>query len=260
MTQKITRRAMLAGTAVSAAALAGCKSMSTASQSEASCCAPAVSLKQGATILIQGDSITDAGRAKMQTDANHPAALGNGYAAMIAYHLLSKYPEKNLQVFNRGISGNKVPDLEARWDRDCIELAPDILSIMIGVNDYWHTVAFGSNYDGTVESYGTGLTALLDRTKQALPEVQLVICEPFVIRAADGSTRPDWFPEFDERRAKCKEAADSVGAVYVPFQSMFDNAVAAGTENTYWSGDNIHVNDKGAALMAMRWLGDTGLA
>ena len=252
-----TRRRFLGtSAALSAAALAGRGPVHAKSPES-----PAgLSLKQGATILIQGDSITDAGRDKKMLEPNQPAALGKGYARLIAYHLLAKHPEKELKIYNRGISGNKVPDLEGRWERDCLELKPDILSIMIGVNDYWHTVAFGSKYEGTVESYGTGLTALLERTREALPEVQLVLCEPFVVRTADNGPRKDWFPEFDHRRAKAREAAESVGAVFVPFQEMFDAAVAAGFPNKQLAGDDIHPSSDGHALMASRWLGDTGLA
>eukprot|EP00752_Nemacystus_decipiens_P015978 g14283.t1 len=221
---------------------------------------PPITLKPGATVLLQGDSITDAGRKKDNLEPNNMDALGKGYASLIAYHLLTKHKDKELKIYNRGISGNKVPDLDKRWDKDCLRLKPDVLSIMIGVNDYWHTFAFNKNYKGTIDSYGEGLHALLKRTKDALPDVQLVICEPFVVRAADGSTKPDWFPEFDERRAKAKEAAQSVDTVWVPFQTMFDDAVAAGTPTKHWSRDDIHVNSNGAALMAMRWLSETGLA
>ena len=218
-----------------------------------------LTLKQGATILLQGDSITDAGRDKGNEEPNNVKALGRGYAQLIAYHLLAKYPEKKLKIYNRGISGHKVPDLDARWDRDCIDLKPDILSIMIGVNDYWHTVAFGSKYKGTVDSYETGLKALLKRTTDALPDTQIVICEPFVVQAADKSTRADWFPEFDHRRAKARAAAESIGVIYVEFQQMFDAAVAAGYDHKALAGDAIHPSTHGHALMASRWLGDTGL-
>ncbi len=264
MKQDLTRRALMTGTAATTAALAAAaipgQAQAHPHQMVLAAVKPPITLKEGATVLLQGDSITDAGRKKDNLEPNNSEALGKGYASLIAYHLLTAHKDKDLKVYNRGISGHKVPDLDARWDRDCIELKPDVLSIMIGVNDYWHTVAFGSKYKGTTESYGTGLTALLQRTKDALPDVQVVICEPFVVRAADGSTRPDWFPEFDERRAKAKDAAESMDAVWVPFQTMFDDAVAAGTKNKHWSGDDIHVNANGAALMAMRWLGETGLA
>ncbi|MCH7226722.1 SGNH/GDSL hydrolase family protein [Haloferula sp. A504] len=251
-----SRRQFLTTSALASAAAVS----TTPARSEETAKAGTLELKQGATILLQGDSITDAGRDKTIAEPNHTKALGNGYARMIAYHLLSKYPEKELKLYNRGISGNKVPDLDGRWEKDCLELKPDILSIMIGVNDYWHTVAFGSKYEGTVESYGTGFKALLDRTREALPDTRIVICEPFVVRAADGSTRPDWFPEFDQRREKAREAAQASGALYVEFQQMFDAAVAAGYPHKELAGDDIHPSPHGHALMASRWLGDTGLA
>jgi lysophospholipase L1-like esterase len=254
----ITRRQFITrSTAASTAAIAA---GATFCQAESARLQPSpIQLEQGATVLLQGDSITDAARDKSIEEPNNVKALGRGYAQLIGYHLLSKYPEKNLKVYNRGISGNKVPDLDARWDRDCIQLKPDVLSIMIGVNDYWHTVAFGSKYQGTVETYETGFKALLQRTKDALPETQIVICEPFVVRAADGSTRADWFPEFDHRREKARAAADSIGAIYVQFQQMFDAAVAAGYPHQDLAGDAIHPTTHGHGLMASRWLGDTGL-
>lgn len=251
-----TRRSFLSHSAVASAAIvAGAGS----AQAEASA-AESAPLKQGATILLQGDSITDAGRDKGIAEPNDWKALGKGYARMIATHLLSRHPEKELKIYNRGISGHKVPDLDARWDKDCLDLKPDILSILIGVNDYWHTVAFGSKYEGTVESYGTGFTELLKRTKDALPDTRIIICDPFVVRAADKSTRADWYPEFDERRAKAREAAQSVKADFVEFQEIFDTAVAAGCPAKELAGDAIHPSPHGHALMASRWLSDTGLA
>ncbi|MFN3167152.1 MAG: SGNH/GDSL hydrolase family protein [Phycisphaeraceae bacterium] len=260
MSKPITRRSMLATTAAASTAALSAAMLPATARADAHAKTKPITLNKGATVLLQGDSITDAGRNKGIADPNNKDALGKGYASLIAYHLLSRYPDKQLKLYNRGISGHKVPDLDARWDRDCIDLKPDVLSIMIGVNDYWHTVAFGSKYKGTVESYKTGFNALLKRTRDALPDVQLVICEPFVVRDVERTTRADWFPEFAERQAVAQEAAKRAGAVWVPFQSMFDAAVAAGTENKHWSGDAIHVNANGAALMAMRWLGETGLA
>lgn len=264
MTQPISRRNLFATTAATTAALAAAaipgKAHAHPHEMVMAAVKPAITLKKGATVLLQGDSITDAGRKKDSHEPNNKEALGKGYASLIAYHLLTAHKDKDLKVYNRGISGHKVPNLYARWDKDCIDLKPDVLSIMIGVNDYWHTVAFGSKYEGTVESYKTGFNALLKRTKDKLPDVQLVVLEPFVVRDAERTTRADWFPEFSDRQAVAKETAETFGAVWVPFQTMFDDAVAAGTPNKHWSGDAIHVNGNGAALMAMRWLHETGLA
>ena len=259
VSKSISRRNFITrSTAVSAAVIA--TGASTSYGKPAADKKPLIELKDGATVLIQGDSITDAGRDKSISEPNNLKGLGRGYAQLIAYHLLSKYPEKKLKVYNRGISGNKVPDLDARWEGDCIALKPDILSIMIGVNDYWHKVAFGSNYKGTVETYESGFKALLKRTKESLPDTQIVICEPFVVQAADKSTRADWFPEFAHRQAKARAVAESIGAIYVEYQQMFNAAVAAGYPCKQLAGDAIHPSTHGHALMASRWLGDTGLA
>lgn len=255
-----TRRNFLVTSAAGAAGLAAASLTGSARADHHATPADAagpITLKQGATVLLQGDSITDAGRDKSKQDtANDFAMLGNGYAKLIAYHLLSRYPDKQLQIYNRGISGHKVPQLDGRWDRDCIDLAPDLVSILIGVNDMWHKM--NGRYDGTIEQYGEQLDALIARTKAALPDSQLVICEPFALRC--GAINDTWFPEFDERRAKAKESAQKAGAVFVPFQTMFDDAVEAGSAPAFWAKDGVHPSAQGQSLMAMRWLGETGLA
>ena len=89
-------------------------------------------------IVFQGDSITDAGRNRERAMPNDASAFGQGYVFMTASALLAKHPDKNLRIYNRGIGGNKVWQLEERWQRDCLALEPDLLSILIGVNDTWH--------------------------------------------------------------------------------------------------------------------------
>lgn len=218
---------------------------------------PPIDLRPGSRILFQGDSITDAGRNRgRQKQVNDFAMLGGGYARLIAYHLLSKHADKELKIYNRGMSGHKVPDLEARWEYDTLDLKPDILSILIGVNDFWHKL--NGQYDGSVRSYAEGYTALLKRTKRALPETKIIVCEPFVLRY--GAVDDAWFPEFDKRRAAARQAAESINALFVPFQSMFNAAVEAGSAPSFWARDGVHPSEAGAALMAMRWLSETGLA
>lgn len=214
-----------------------------------------VSLKAGATILFQGDSITDAGRDRKRQVPNDAKSLGNGYPVFAAGGLLRDHPKLGLKIHNRGISGNKVPDLDARWEVDALEIKPDVLSILIGVNDIWHKL--GGRYDGNPEVYRDGFLALLERTKKALPEVTLVVCEPFVLRT--GAVTEEWFPEFETRRAYAKEVSDSAGAIWVPFQERFDEAVAGGTEPGYWAGDGVHPTVAGHALMAETWRSTVGI-
>jgi len=214
-----------------------------------------LSLSTDDVVLFQGDSITDAGRNKKSTNANDFSALGRGYANMIASSLLGKHSGLKLQCHNRGISGHKVPDLQGRWQKDTIDLQPAVLSILIGVNDIWHKL--NGKYTGTVADYDTGFTKLMADTKAALPNTKLVICEPFALRC--GAINDSWYPEFDERRAVAKKVAKEAGAVWVPFQTMFDEATNESTPEAYWAGDGVHPSMAGHALMAKTWLEITGL-
>jgi lysophospholipase L1-like esterase len=205
------------------------------------------------TILFQGDSITDAGRARAAGLANDPDAMGRGYAYLAMCRLLADrpdHPDRQLAVFNRGISGNCVPDLTARWRRDCLDLEPSLLSILIGVNDIWHKME--GRYAGTVADYENGLRELLEQTRSALPKTHFVICEPFVLRC--GAVTERWFPEFEQRRSAAARVARGAGATFVPFQAMFDGAVQSGSAPEYWAADGVHPSPAGHQLMADAWL------
>ena len=216
----------------------------------AACASSGGRIAPGSTVLFQGDSITDAGRARdAEGTANDARGLGNGYASFAASALVTDPALEGVRVLNRGISGHKVFQLAERWDRDALELQPDVLSILIGVNDIWHTRNGG--YDGTVETYERDYDALLERTRGALPGVTLVVCEPFVLRC--GAVSDDWFPEFDEYRAAARRVADRHGALFVPFQSAFDDALSVAPPE-HWAGDGVHPSAAGAALMAETWL------
>jgi len=206
-------------------------------------------IKDGQTILFQGDSITDFGRDKSNAAPNNQPALGTGYAWLAGVELLVDHPNSKLSVFNRGISGNKVFQLAERWQADCLDLKPDVLSILIGVNDIWHTLT--GKYQGTVAIYERDYRALLERTKKALPKVKLVICEPFVLRC--GSVTDKWFPEFDAYRAAAKRVAESFHAAFIPFQTMFDEAIKYAPP-AHWAADGVHPTSAGASLMAQTWL------
>lgn len=207
-------------------------------------------IEKGDTILFQGDSITDAGRSRPESEkANNQKALGNGYAWMASAQLLVGMPEADLQIYNRGISGHKVFQLADRWDKDCLQLKPDVLSILIGVNDIWHML--NGNYDGTVTVYESDLDALLNRTKKALPDVELVICEPFVLKC--GAVGDKWFPLFDEYRAAARRVATKHATAFVAFQSMFDEAIKYAPPE-HWAKDGVHPSPHGAQLMAHEWV------
>lgn len=212
-------------------------------------------IQKDSTILFQGDSITDAGRdRRSEGNANNKNALGRGYVYSIATQLLADRAGDGLKIYNRGISGHKVFQLADRWDKDCLDLKPDVLSILIGVNDIWHSL--NGNYDGTVEKYEKDYRALLQRTLKALPKVELVICEPFVLRC--GAVNDKWFPEFDQYRAAAKKISKEFNALFVPFQSMFDDAVKQ-VPSAHWAGDGVHPSMAGAHLMGQEWLKVVGI-
>ena len=246
------REFVLAGAGLTAAGVAALTAIDAAAQ-ELSFQPLKQLIEPGQTILFQGDSITDAGRKKNDPAANSQPALGNGYAWLAAAELLVDQPNGDLKIYNRGISGNKVYQLGERWYPDCLDLKPDVLSILIGVNDYWHKVKH--NYKGTLETYETSYRALVERTKNRLPNIKLVICEPFVLKF--GAVDESWFPDFDGYRAAAKSVAESAGAVFVPYQTMFDLAAKLAPPDR-WLIDGVHPTSDGATLMAHWWLKAVG--
>ncbi len=248
----LSRRKFFARSAAGATALAAIPSIVTASMSPSKQKARDSYLifQTGDTLLFQGDSITDAGREKEQQLPNRPASFGSGYAFLAASALLNALPRKNLTIFNRGISGNKVFQLAERWQQDCLDLEPNVLSILIGVNDYWHTR--NGNYSGTVPVYEDDYRALLERTLNELPEVKLVICEPFYVlntSAVDES----WIDPMTGYQEAARKIAREFNAIWVPFQKVFDEAIKY-APGKYWTGDGVHPSMAGAQLMAEAWL------
>lgn len=250
------REFVFAGAGLSAAALAGVAAADRlfAQEYELRAQPKKRLVEPGQTILFQGDSITDAGRDRDKAaEANSPAAMGNGYAWLAAAQLLIDSPGAGLKFFNRGISGNKVYQLAERLQTDCLDIKPDVLSILIGVNDFWHKHKHG--YEGTLEKYETDYRALVKRTKDALPNVKLIICEPFVLKV--GAVDNTWFPDFDRYRDAARRVAEDASAVFVPFQTMFDAAIGV-AEPKVWAEDGVHPSTSGAALMAHWWLNAVG--
>ncbi|GHT70348.1 lipase [Bacteroidia bacterium] len=211
-------------------------------------------LSKGNIILFQGDSITDAGRNRENEDkANDQQMLGRGYPLFAAAGILAQHAEKVLKIYNRGISGNKVFQLAERWNKDCIDLKPDVLSILIGVNDYWHTR--NGQYKGTLEVYSTDYRTLIARTLKELPAAKIVICEPFLIHG--GSALDDtWEPVFKAYRQVAKTIANEFKATFIPFQSVFNEALKKAPA-AYWGADGVHPSLAGAQLMAQAWLKGT---
>ncbi|MEP7268609.1 MAG: SGNH/GDSL hydrolase family protein [Saprospiraceae bacterium] len=203
------------------------------------------------TILFQGDSITDAGRDKAQYYANNASGMGTGYVQMAAASILEKYPERHLRIYNRGISGHKVFQLAARWEDDALQLKPDVLSILIGVNDFWHRL--NGSYNGTVEIYEHDLRELLKRTKEALPSVKLILGEPFAVKGGTAVEDAKWNTDFPGYQVACKKLSVEFKTAFIPYQRIFDNVMDKGGA-AYWCPDGVHPSLAGARLMANAWV------
>jgi lysophospholipase L1-like esterase len=197
-------------------------------------------------ILFQGDSITDCGRERNATGVN--TGLGSGYPLHIAAQLLADRPADKLQFLNRGISGNRIVDLDARIKSDVINLKPNVLSVLIGVNDTWHE--FGSKNGVAVPKYERVYRSFLTEARAALPAIRFVLCEPFVLSC--GVVTHDWIAEMNQRRQVVQKLAGEFGAKFVPFQTMFDEATKQAPPE-YWAGDGVHPSHAGHELMARTW-------
>ncbi|WP_340023000.1 SGNH/GDSL hydrolase family protein [Paenibacillus sp. FSL K6-1096] len=198
-------------------------------------------------ILFQGDSITDCGRNYAEA-----SSLGVGYALMAGARLGMQYPEKNLTFFNRGISGNRAVDLQARWDRDCLELKPTWVSIYIGINDTWRR--YDSGQETSAAEFEASYRDLIERTKQNL-EAKLVLVEPFVLPVPED--RKNWRQDLDPKIHVVRELAREYGAILVPLDGLFA-AAAAKAEPAFWAGDGVHPSPAGHALIADAWLKAVG--
>lgn len=212
-------------------------------------------ISENDTILFQGDSITDAGRNRRRELPNDNRSFGTGYAFIAASGLLRDMAGENLTIYNRGISGNKVYQLAERWQKDCLGLKPNILSILIGVNDYWHKR--NGNYDGTPEIYENDYRKLLKQTLDELPGVKLVICQPFILTNTS-AVDESWVKPFSRYQEIAKTLAGEFETIWVPFQKVFDEALNAAPA-TFWTGDGVHPSMAGCQLMAEAWLKSIGM-
>lgn len=194
-----------------------------------------------AVILFQGDSITDGNRGR-DLDPNH--ILGHGYAFLIASALSGRNPEMNWTFLNRGVSGDTVLQMRERWDRDTIDLKPDVLSIMIGVNDYWR----GEN----PEEYKQAFDELLAYTVKKLPQIKLFIIEPFATLETPQKTSGT--VSISDYQDAARELAQKYGAVYVRTQDIFDAKIATEPRPKYWIWDGVHPTYSGHWLLYESWL------
>lgn len=195
-------------------------------------------------MLFQGDSITDGNRGRT-ADPNH--ILGHGYVFVIASKYGAAYPERKLTFLNRGVSGNTVANLAARWQADTLDLKPDVLSILIGINDLDKSV--------TAEQFGQQYDQLLADTVRALPNVRLVLGEPFGARVGkfDNDQWDARLAELKKRQAIVATLAEKYHAALVHYQRAFDEAMRRAPAD-YWIWDGVHPTYSGHQIMAEEWI------
>jgi acyl-CoA thioesterase I len=197
----------------------------------------------GDVVLFQGDSITDAGR-----DRENPEHLGHGYALLAASWFQALYPEKNVLFLNRGVGGDRIKDLAARWQEDCLDLHPTWISLLIGINDVWRR--YDSHEAMPLTVYEETCRSLL-QSATATWNVRLILCEPFVLPVP--ADRERWREDLDPKIAVLRKLAREYGALYIPFDGIFAQA-AARRELEFWAADGVHPTAAGHALMAQAWL------
>ena len=205
------------------------------------------------TFLFQGDSITDGNRGRNK-DPNH--VMGHGYAFSIASRLGASFAEKNNQFYNRGISGNKVTDLASRWQADTLDVKPDVLSILVGINDT-DSVVRQQNIV-TVEKYEEVYRSLLTQTITQLPDCIVVLCQPFILPV--GRVKENWNAFNDDvqkRQEVVSRLANEFKLVHVPLQKIFNDATTRATAD-YWMWDGIHPTYSGHELITREWLKQVG--
>jgi acyl-CoA thioesterase I len=200
-------------------------------------------IEKNETVLFQGDSVTDAGR-----DYASDSSLGQGYAGMVGAWFSAAHPEKHVRFVNRGISGHRAKDLAARWHRDTLDLAPDWVSILIGINDCWRR--YDSNDPTPVEEFEETYGVLLTQVREKLG-ARLILLEPFVLPVPDD--RRDWREDLDPKIQAVRRLACEFQAIYLPLDGLFASA-AAHTGPAFWAADGVHPTPAGHALIAQTWL------
>jgi len=223
-----------------------------------------IELKSNQTILFIGDSITDADR-----DLPAYKPFGFGYVHFAANTLLAKYPELNISIINTGINGNTIRDLKHRWEKDCIRYKPDILSILIGVNDVWRQYATAEKLPQAVyeNEYELTYRQLLSKVKERC-NCQLILMEPFMFCDSPREIDQDIISRGKEENEILKtlrsyidiveRLAKEFGAILVPLQSEIDKQIKL-VPSEKWSSDMVHPYVWAHAWIAQRWLQATGL-
>lgn len=205
-------------------------------------------------ILFMGDSITDCSRGKGPSEKDPLLNLGNGYASFVAGRMGLDHPGE-YEFVNRGISGNRIVDVYGRTRRDIIALKPDYMSILIGVNDVWHEVSDPANPNG-VDGYKflKVYDLLIEELKEELPEMKIMLMEPFVLEGPATAERIEWFEQEIAIRAQAvREIAAKHDLPLLPLQADLLELCEQAPE-TYWLADGVHPCAPFHQYIADKWI------
>lgn len=206
-------------------------------------------------LLFQGDSITDAFRKPEEVGTSY--RLGAGYAMICAARLAAERTELSLRFDNRGVSGRSLKQMAKPWQEDAVDLEPDVLSVLIGVNDTLQAIANpGRETPEESASFGGRYAELLDAVREKKPDVRFVLLEPFLLKT--GKITDDHLEDLAPRQRAVRDLAGRYGAAFVPLQERF-NAAAGETGPAYWLFDGIHPNASGQWLIANAWWDAVGM-
>ncbi len=209
--------------------------------------------KKETVILFTGDSITDGNRYKkkeQEWDLNHQ--MGHSYAYIVNGLLGACYPQAQLRFRNRGISGNRIIDLYGRCETDLYPLKPDILSILVGVND--GPGASNGMKATPVKKYQALYQMMLSEVKDRLPNCRLILMEPFVCSAGRLKEEYEpWRKAMESYGQAVRALCGEFDATFVPLQQVFDEKCRE-TDPEYWSWDGVHPTENGHGLIAMEWI------
>lgn len=210
--------------------------------------------KKNSTILFQEDSITDGNRGRTE-DLNH--ILGHGYAYLIAARLGLDEPEKSYKFINRGISGNGIVELQSRWKEDVLNLNPDILSMLIGVNDILNEIDLNNGVPVSV--YEKVYRLLLEETLEYNPNMKFILCEPFILPVGRVLKNLEkWNEEILKRQEVAKKLSVEFNTTFVSLQDEFNKACMRAKPD-YWIWDGIHPTTVGHEIIARKWIKEVSI-
>ena len=207
--------------------------------------------KNNLVFLFQGDSITDGNRGR-SADPNH--IMGHGYAFSVASRIGADFAESTHSFYNRGISGNRVTELKDRWQTDTLDIKPDVLSILIGINDASMLVNKPKVEHSAIDLFETTYRDILSQSKKQNPDTLFVLCLPFVYPVS--RVKDNW-KNYSSTVAslvsRTRKLAAEFNAVVVDFPAVFDKAIKRAPAE-YWIWDGIHPTVPGHELMAREWI------